>query len=331
MKKIHLIIVGILVTTLLVSTLVLADSRPRPGEQATLPTRPVTTDEITVTINDYHVNFPDQQPIIVDGRTLVPVRGVFEMLGFDVDWDDYTQTVILSSDDYVVNITIESDIFTTNEVRHTLDVPAQLIGERTMLPLRAVLESVGFDVCWSERTQTVYIESRACEVEGEVIVIRHNRFDEISYYEFTLSTNADNATIQAELYYHMFRSLFEFADTRYTEAIAFNVSAMQFEHTDILTRMIERFCNENEYALFLYTIRELIEKGYTNNNQDGILSVRFDAMPEFWRRSVPEVTDTLIVTNLSIIWGDMAAVHAEFRAELIDGSWVIEVTRGGVS
>ena len=41
-------------------------------------------DEINVTINGQVVVFPDQRPAIVDGRTLVPVAGVFQALGFDV-------------------------------------------------------------------------------------------------------------------------------------------------------------------------------------------------------------------------------------------------------
>jgi len=45
---------------------------------------PFTQDTISVTINGEAVSFTDQEPVIIDGRTLVPVRGVFEALGFDV-------------------------------------------------------------------------------------------------------------------------------------------------------------------------------------------------------------------------------------------------------
>ena len=99
----------------------------------------------------------NQAPTIVDGRTLVPVRGVFEMLGFDVDWDAAAQQVTLSRATDVVIITIGSAVFIANGTSHTLDVPAQIIGGRTMLPIRAVLESVGYYVGWDGATATVMI------------------------------------------------------------------------------------------------------------------------------------------------------------------------------
>jgi len=114
-------------------------------------------DGISVTIDGERVHFEGQQPALVDGRTLVPVRGVFEMLGFDVDWDGATSTAIITNADYAILITIGSDVFVVNGVPHTLDVPAQIIGGSTMVPIRLPLESVGFDVDWDGVTSTVLI------------------------------------------------------------------------------------------------------------------------------------------------------------------------------
>ena len=123
--------------------------------------------EITVTIDGQIVVFEGQGPIIIDGRTLVPVRGVFEMLGFTPTWDGATRTATLTRDDYVVVLTIGSADFTTNGVTHTLDVPAQIIGNRTLLPLRAVLESVGYtDMHWSSSARTVTIRTGADDADN---------------------------------------------------------------------------------------------------------------------------------------------------------------------
>jgi uncharacterized repeat protein (TIGR02543 family) len=109
----------------------------------------------------------------VDGRTLVPVRGVFEQLGFIVSWYENPQTVILSRDceslpagmHEIVIIRIGRDTFSVGvsgehsppQERHTLDVPAQIINGRTMLPIRAVLEAVGYSVEWHRLTRTIAI------------------------------------------------------------------------------------------------------------------------------------------------------------------------------
>jgi len=128
---------------------------------------------INVTINEEHVVFADQTPVIIDGRTLVPVRGVFEHLGFVVSWDGDTQTAILVSNDYEVRITIGSYVFTSNGEEFMLDVPAQIINSRTMVPIRLPLESVGIEVDWDDATMTVivytpeFLTERAAQVEAE--------------------------------------------------------------------------------------------------------------------------------------------------------------------
>ena len=121
--------------------------------------------DVNVTIENERVEFEDQRPVIVDGRTLVPVRGVFEELGFEVEWNDATRQAILTSDHHTVVLTVGSNIFVTNGVNHNLDVYVQVIGGRTMLPIRAVLESVGYFVYWDARTRTVQISA---EPIGEI-------------------------------------------------------------------------------------------------------------------------------------------------------------------
>ncbi|MCL2573276.1 MAG: stalk domain-containing protein [Defluviitaleaceae bacterium] len=116
--------------------------------------------EIAVTIDGVAVEF-DVPPQIVDGRTLVPVRGVFEALGFEVEWKQDIQTAILERDNLDIFITIGNQAFIRDNgdflSAFVLDVPAQIIDGRTMLPIRAVLESVGYKVDWIDETRTVAI------------------------------------------------------------------------------------------------------------------------------------------------------------------------------
>ena len=128
------------------------------GDTPVQQTQP-QADTITVTIDNTPVNFADQAPTIINGRTLVPARGVFEALGFDPSWNEQAQQVTLSRDRDIILISIGSATFTTNGVSHTLDVPAQIINGRTMLPIRAVLESLGYDLNWEDSARTVVIST----------------------------------------------------------------------------------------------------------------------------------------------------------------------------
>jgi len=127
----------------------------------TFPAVTLSANEISVTVDGQQVNFSGQAPVIVDGRTLVPVRGVFETMGFDVDWNPESRQATLSRANDVIIITIDSETFTSSGTNHTLEVPAQVINGSTMLPIRAVLESVGYSLNWDSTTSTVLITSSA--------------------------------------------------------------------------------------------------------------------------------------------------------------------------
>ena len=128
--------------------------------------------EISVTIDGVAVDFEGQPPTIVDGRTLVPVRGVFEALGFEVDWDQDVQMATLTRDDFVVRIIIGQPTFGIDDYVNEatgnveLDVPAQIIDGRTMLPIRAVLEAVGYYVDWDDAWRRVRISSAPTVIIG---------------------------------------------------------------------------------------------------------------------------------------------------------------------
>ena len=111
---------------------------------------------ITVKINGQLVNF-DQPPIIIDGRTLVPLRAIFEALGATVDWNGNTQTVTSKKGSTSISLSIDSNSMYKNGKSVTLDVPAQLINDRTLVPARAVAEAFGCDVDWDDTTKTITI------------------------------------------------------------------------------------------------------------------------------------------------------------------------------
>jgi len=114
------------------------------------------SDEIKVYVNGKKLEF-DQPPVLLNDRTLVPVRAIFEELGAVVMWNDSTQTALAVKDDLQITIKIGVDVMMANDKEIALDVPAQLINDRTLVPLRAIAEALGNNVEWIEETQTVNI------------------------------------------------------------------------------------------------------------------------------------------------------------------------------
>ena len=107
--------------------------------------------------------FCDVPPTIIDGRTLVPLRVIFEALDMTVDYDPTTKTITGVSPEKRIILQINStaarviDIGTGITTAMTLDVPAQIIDSRTLVPIRFVAESTGAGVSWDGLTRRVYV------------------------------------------------------------------------------------------------------------------------------------------------------------------------------
>jgi len=99
----------------------------------------------------------DQPPVIMGSRVLVPLRGIFEKMGATVDWDARTRTVEAARGNVLVVLRIGSRIAQVNNRPLTLDVPAMIVGGRTLVPLRFISESLGAGVEWREGSRTVLI------------------------------------------------------------------------------------------------------------------------------------------------------------------------------
>ena len=115
-----------------------------------------STEPIRILLNNKFVEC-DQAPVLVDNRTLVPMRAILEALGAQVQWDDATQTVTAVKGDKTISLTIGQSSLSVNGNVKTLDVPAQLIGGRTMIPVRAVSEAFDCIVDWNNMFEIVII------------------------------------------------------------------------------------------------------------------------------------------------------------------------------
>ncbi|MBE7047066.1 MAG: copper amine oxidase N-terminal domain-containing protein [Ruminococcaceae bacterium] len=153
----------------------------------------LASDEINVTINGVKQNY-DVMPVIVDGRTLVPMRAIFEALGAEVGWIDHSKTVTGTRNNKTVKLNIDENIAYINGQETILDVPASIINSRTMVPVRFISEMLGEKVEWDDATKTVMIDSdyvRSVAIQPGLKPLTNNIHRNIPR-EFTTSSNYDD-------------------------------------------------------------------------------------------------------------------------------------------
>lgn len=136
---------------------------------------------IRVTLNGNEIYF-DQPPIISNGRTLVPVRAIFEAMGCTVIWDNQSQVIDIATNFGMMILSIgNNNIIYRNETEDRsvfTDVPPQIINNRTYVPVRAIAECTGYTVDWDDASQTVVIT-------GEMKGITVSTADIPGYYSGT--------------------------------------------------------------------------------------------------------------------------------------------------
>lgn len=114
--------------------------------------------DITVTIDGKPLGL-EVPPTIIGGRTLVPLRAIFEAMGAKVDWNPATKTITGIKDNTKITLKVNSKLAYVNDSTVRIDVPATVINGRTLVPARFIAESLGTDVEWVRDSKTVVIAS----------------------------------------------------------------------------------------------------------------------------------------------------------------------------
>ena len=153
-------------------------------------------DRLNVFYNDEIICF-DVEPIIENGRTLVPFRAIFEAMGCAVYYseEDGVESVYTHRAGDSLSFTIGENkmYFNGNEIE--LDVPAKIKDDRTLVPLRAISEAFECEVYWYEDTKTIHIYSPASAYVNSV-----EKNAEI------ITDDEGNVLIEAIAYYPVFEN-----------------------------------------------------------------------------------------------------------------------------
>lgn len=160
-----------------------------------IPAQSYASDNINVYIDDEIVNF-EVAPIIINGRTMVPMRKVFESLGAEVNWNDNNSSIDAMCGYLNVHMQIDNCDMRVNGKVITLDVAPTIRNEKTLVPLRAIAEAFSANVEWISETQTVKIETKYPKKDYAINDEFDNKHVRTSYsdYEY-LDFFIDNNTL----------------------------------------------------------------------------------------------------------------------------------------
>lgn len=115
-----------------------------------------SADRIQIFVNDREIH-PDVAPQIIQDRVLIPVRFIATALQAEVEWDEASKTVIITEGSKTIQLPIGKETWLNGRSVAALDVPAQIIEGRTMVPVRLVSEAFYADVKWNPDTNSVHI------------------------------------------------------------------------------------------------------------------------------------------------------------------------------
>lgn len=131
-------------------------------------------------------------PVVSSGRTLVPMRDIFESLDAYVEWNDKTKSITATRNQKVVKLKIGDKKGLINDTPVVLDAPPSITKGRTLVPLRFVGEAFGAKVEWDNDTRTITISTddlveKTYNTSGNInnggSVCSNGEYDYVSFYD----------------------------------------------------------------------------------------------------------------------------------------------------
>jgi len=115
-----------------------------------------TANDLLVMADGKYLDF-DVAPTIINDRTMVPMRNIFEYFKAEIAWDGDTKTILAKSGDNIITMQVGQNFMFINDSKIELDSPSVIINDRTLVPVRAISEALNREVGYNQKTRTVII------------------------------------------------------------------------------------------------------------------------------------------------------------------------------
>lgn len=200
-----------------------------------------------------NLKFEGMPPVIKDGRTLIPVAAIVKGLGAHVLWDGVTRTITIwmddnnngefDSEDKDIIIKIGSNIVLVDGVEVEIDVEAEIMNNRTVIPLRFVAETFGLRVSWNPDDSTIELE-----ISDTILTIEGSEYSIVGTQIIvplgTTRAQLDNALSPAE------NGSYALEDG---DNSILGIDVTVLELTDVVVSLAEDGYTENTYTLSFET------------------------------------------------------------------------------
>lgn len=123
--------------------------------------------EVKIEIDGKEMVPKDMPAVIIDGRTMLPMRQIAQELGCEVNWNEAAQQIYVMRGSDIIVFTVNSKAGYENGKEFTMDVPATIVNDRTMLPVRALADALHLNIKWDDPNRTVSIQSGDTVVKDE--------------------------------------------------------------------------------------------------------------------------------------------------------------------
>lgn len=123
--------------------------------------------EVKISIDGKAMVPKDMPAVIIDGRTMLPMRQIAQELGCEVTWNEAAKQIYVMRGSDIIVFTIDSKAGYENGKEFTMDVPATIVNDRTMLPVRALADALHLNIKWDDPNRTVIINSDDTDAKEE--------------------------------------------------------------------------------------------------------------------------------------------------------------------
>lgn len=123
--------------------------------------------EVKIEIDGKAMVPKDMPAVIIDSRTMLPMRQIAQELGCEVNWNEAAKQIYVMRDSDIIVFTVDSKTGYENGKEFTMDVPATIVNDRTMLPVRALADALHLNIKWDDPNRIVSIQSGDTVVKDE--------------------------------------------------------------------------------------------------------------------------------------------------------------------